>query len=289
MQMETRIMNVKNKTLAQWKKLFAQELAHLYEKREVESIFELIFESFRWSKVDFLLNLNTEITKEEEALNSILTALKNEEPIQYILGYAHFDDLVIPVKTGVLIPRQETEELVDWVDNSLPKGSSILDVCTGSGCISLALKNRDKTKAISAIEYSKDALKQVEENIDNLGLNVEVYKMDALANWDLKQTWDCIVSNPPYIPESDKVRMKNNVLEFEPDMALFVEDDNPLIFYRRIAEEGMIHLKSGGLLFFEIHEDLGDETKALIETIGYKQVELRKDLNGKDRMIKAIR
>lgn len=282
-------MNVKNKTLAQWKKLFAEELADLYEKREVESIFELIFESFQWSKVDFLLNLNTEIKKEADALNSILEALKKEQPIQYILGYAHFDDLVIPVKPGVLIPRQETEELVDWVDATLPKGSSILDVCTGSGCISLALKNRDHSKPISAIEYSNDAIIQVKDNINQLKLDIKVVQLDALSNWNMDETWDCIVSNPPYIPESDKVRMKNNVLEFEPNMALFVEDDNPLIFYRRIAEEGLTHLKQGGYLFFEIHEDLGPETKELIEQIGYSNIELRKDLNGKDRMIKAQR
>lgn len=287
--MEARIMNVKNKTLAQWKKLFTQELAHLYEKREIESIFERVFESFHWSKIDFLLNLNSEITKEEEDLKSILNQLKKEEPIQYILGYAFFDDLKIPVREGVLIPRQETEELVEWVDLTMPKGAHILDVCTGSGCISLALKDRDQSKQITAIEYSKDALEQVTENKLHLNLNIDVLHLDALSPWNLDKTWDCIVSNPPYIPESDKVRMKNNVLEFEPEMALFVEDSDPLIFYRRIAEEGLIHLNPNGFLFFEIHEDLGPETKALIEQIGYKHVELRKDLNGKDRMIKAQR
>ena len=289
MQMETRIMNVKNKTLAQWKKLFTQELAHLYEKREVESIFELIFESFQWTKVDFLLNLNKEIEQEAEALEIILDKLKLEEPIQYILGYAYFDDLKIPVKPGVLIPRQETEELVEWVDNTVASGANILDVCTGSGCISLALKQRETSNQITAIEYSQDALEQVESNAKHLGLEISILHLDALNDWNLKDTFDCIVSNPPYIPNSDKVRMKNNVLDFEPDMALFVEDDNPLIFYRKIAEEGLKYIKPTGYLFFEIHEDLGEETKALIEDIGYNNVELRKDLNGKDRMIKAQR
>lgn len=289
MQMETRIMNVKNKTLAQWKKLFTQELAHLYEKREIESIFERIFDHFQWTKVDFLLNLNVELKNEAEALESILNLLKTEQPLQYILGYAFFDDLKIPVRPGVLIPRQETEELVEWVDNTLPKGTSVLDVCTGSGCISLALKDRDKTKNITAIEYSEEAIIQVKENVKYLDLEIEVIRLDALKSWDLKKSWDCIVSNPPYIPVSDKVRMRNNVLEFEPEMALFVEDHDPLIFYRRIAEEGLKVLKAGGFLFFEIHEDLGEETKNLIEQLGYLNVKLRKDLNGKDRMIKAQR
>ena len=289
MQMETRIMNVKNKTLAQWKKLFTQELAHLYEKREVESIFELVFEHFEWSKIDFLLNLNTPITKEEKALDSILKALKTEQPLQYILGYSYFDDLKIPVKPGVLIPRQETEELVDWVDETVNSGTQVLDVCTGSGCISLALKNRDLSKKITAIEYSDEAIAQVTENTKHLNLEIEVLKLNALEDWNLNKTYDCIVSNPPYIPESDKVRMKNNVLDFEPDMALFVEDSNPLIFYKKIAEEGLKYLNPEGYLFFEIHEDLGVETKTLVELVGYKNVILRKDLNGKDRMIKAQR
>lgn len=282
-------MNVKNKTLAQWKKLFTQELAHLYEKREVESIFERIFEHFQWSKVDFLLNLNTEITKEVQDLERILYALKKEEPIQYILGYAYFDDLMIPVKPGVLIPRQETEELVEWVNETIPSHSVILDVCTGSGCISLALKNRDQSLKIIALEYSKDALVQVKENALHLKLNIEIVEKDALKDWGFHGMFDAIVSNPPYIPNSDKVRMKNNVLEYEPEMALFVEDSDPLIFYRNIAEQGLQYIKTGGYLFFEIHEDLGEETKSLVEKIGYRNVELRKDLNGKHRMIKALR
>lgn len=282
-------MNVKNKTLAQWKKLFTQELAHLYEKREVESIFELVFEHFEWSKIDFLLNLNSPIIKEAEALDAILNALKTEQPLQYILGYSYFDDLKIPVKPGVLIPRQETEELVEWVDETVNTGTHILDVCTGSGCISLALKNRDLSKKLTAIEYSDEAIKQVTENTKFLNLEVEVLKQNALDDWNLNKTYDCIVSNPPYIPESDKVRMKNNVLDFEPGMALFVEDSNPLIFYKKIAEEGLKYLKPDGYLFFEIHEDLGIETKTLVEQVGYKHVILRKDLNGKDRMIKAQR
>jgi len=286
--MEQRIMNVKNKTLAQWKKFFSQELAHLYEKREIDSLFSLIFESFGWSRIDLLLKLDSDLSLDEkENLSSIIDALKEEYPIQYTLGSAHFDGLEIPVKPGVLIPRQETEELVEWAYNTIGRKSRILDVCTGSGCIALALKNRNTNLDVSAIEYSDNALDQAKNNAEVLDLDINFMQFNVLEGWHFDQMWDCIISNPPYIPNSDKVRMKKNVLDFEPEMALFVEDSEPLIFYKQIAEQGRKVLNKDGYLFFEIHEDLGFETKSLVEQLGYSNVELRQDLNGKDRMIKA--
>ena len=191
-----------------------------------------------------------------------------------------------------MIPRPETEELVDWVVNSYKENSEIkvLDLCTGSGCIALAIKSQLPKSKISGVDVSKEALSLANENAYNLDLEVTFLEQDILeSTLKLSKTkFDCWVSNPPYIPESDKADMADNVLKYEPGLALFVDNHLPIIFYERIAEHGLRHIKKGGSLFFEIHECFGQEVTFLLKNKGYVDVEIRKDLQGKDRMVKAI-
>ena len=213
--------------------------------------------------------------------------LKQFEPIQYILGETEFFGLKLKVNPDVLIPRPETEELVQWIcETSWPPKSVILDVGTGSGCIALALKKQLRHTEMCALDVSERALQTAIENATKNGLEVHFIHADILQ-WS-KKDWplfDCIVSNPPYVRELDKKQMQPNVLEFEPETALFVSDDDPLIFYRETGHFAAHYLKPGGKLFFEINENLGDETCGLLKYIGFKNIKLRKDIHGKDRMI----
>jgi release factor glutamine methyltransferase len=190
-----------------------------------------------------------------------------------------------------LIPRPETEELVNWISshyNAL-NGMRVLDLCTGSGCIALALKNMNPSWDMVGIDLSSEAIDLSNENAKSLGLTVEFNVGDALNEESLghfeNESFDCIVSNPPYIPESDRVQMEKNVLQHEPEMALFVSDQDPLIFYRAIGFSAMKLVKPSGMVFYEIHENLGKKTMELMREIGFVNIELRKDLQGKNRML----
>lgn len=242
------------------------------------------------SKSDLILNPELEIS-ESEILKFLyaIKDLKRKRPVQYIAGKSWFYDLEIGVKEGVLIPRPETEELVDWVINESKEAKKIIDVGTGSGCIPLSIKSRLSNADVIGLDVSDEALAIATENAKSLNLSVDFKKFNALKWEDYPMTSkaDVIVSNPPYIPESDKELMHENVLSFEPGLALFVDNDSPLIFYKAIADFAFGNLKKGGLLFFEIHESYGCETKKMLESKGFKNIELRKDLQGKDRMIKA--
>ncbi len=268
-------------------------LSEKFSDREIKIITdELILKRFNWTKTDLISNKENRLSESDLLFfRSCLKRLQANEPLQYVIGSTFFYDLEIKTDKRALIPRPETEELVDWVVKSFQSKpeSIILDLCTGSGCIALAIKSQLNTTKVSGIDISKEALSLASENAKSLDLNIELYEGDVLgdlANLSSK-SFDCWVSNPPYIPESDKVEMAENVLKYEPGLALFVDNHLPIVFYERIAENGLRLIKNGGSLFFEIHERFGKEVVDMLKQKGYIDIELKQDLQGKDRMVRA--
>lgn len=268
-----------------------RELSELYPQTEMRGFIRLIFEHVcGMSYTEQMLRRKEEISSSsKKEIEKIVHRLKNHEPIQYILGETEFYGMRLEVAPGVLIPRPETEELVQWVVDSAKEDSqTILDIGTGSGCIALALKNELKNARVSAIDFSGKALEIARENARKNQLSVEFIQVDIL-NWQ-NYNWkvfDIIVSNPPYVRDQDKAAMFPNVLEFEPEAALFVSDENPLQFYRRIGAFAQSYLKTGGELFFEINENLGAETIDLLQYLNFRDIVLKKDINGKERMLRC--
>ncbi len=226
----------------------------------------------------------------QSKLKEILDQLLTGKPLQYVLGHTEFYRLPFKVNPSVLIPRPETEELVDWVLKSdLPQlGIDILDIGTGSGCIAISLKKNLPQANVSAIDISAEALKTAKENAELNKVEINFIEADILNIHNVQlTTYNLIISNPPYVTPADKNLMHTNVTDFEPHTALFVSQDDPLVFYRAIADLAVEKLTKGGLLFFEINESYGAETVDMLKTKLFKEVELRKDLSGRDRMIKA--
>lgn len=267
------------------------ELADLLPETEIQAITRIILESVcSWSFSEQLTRANETMDKEKVGqITAIVHRLKKSEPIQYVLGETEFFGLKMKVNPAVLIPRPETEELVEWVCNStLPENPKILDVGTGSGCIALALKKNLKDAEISAVDFSEKALDVARQNAGLNNLKVEFLRADIL-NWE-KYDWDffdVIVSNPPYVRVSEKKLMQKNVLDFEPGMALFVSDEDPLVFYREIARFAQKFLAEKGFLFFEINESLSDPLIKMLQQNNFTDVQLQKDLQGKNRMIRC--
>lgn len=270
--------------------IWTNRLSNLYPEREVRNILLLILEDiFEFNRSELLVSKEIALSDAQlKELDQISARLQTGEPLQYIVGFTYFDDLKIGVATGVLIPRPETEELVSWILESVRERANlnVEDWCTGSGCIALAIKNRRKDFEVSGLDVSDEALLIARSNTKQLNLNVE-FEFGNVLDMDERKSVDLIVANPPYIPWVEKEQMHRNVTEFEPDLALFVPDENPLLFYRAIAEYAAGHLNNGGFLFFELHENYALETKAMVERLGFDPVEVRKDLQGKDRMLKA--
>ena len=260
-----------------------------YPEVEARQIAEMILlAKGRISRNDLLIEPNVEL--EIPDLDIIADELRSWRPVQYIVGKADFVDMELTVREGVLIPRPETEELVDWVAREAKEGAHILDVCTGSGCIAIALKRMVKSSEVWAMDISTEALAIARENGAEYAPDVHFVEGDALADFGAHfegVTFDVIVSNPPYIPNSDRSLMRPNVTEHEPDLALFVEDSDPLIFYRAIAQTGRKVLKADGRLYFEIYESLVEEMKEMLEREGYTDIVVREDFRGKPRMICA--
>lgn len=288
-------MFVRGNTLQDVKSYFFDRLAEKFSKSELNLMIKLIVcKRLKINESDYIVSQGL-LFSESDLLHirDYVIRLKNDEPFQYIFGEVEFYGIHLKIDKRGLIPRPETEELVDWLVNSFSQheGGKILDMCSGSGCIALGIKSKLTNVEITAAEYSQDALDLMEENSAFTKLNVECLSMNALNSDDYRlfetASYDVWVSNPPYIPEEDKTRMEANVLNFEPHIALFVEDADPLIFYRRIATEARRVLKNEGFLFFEIHEDFGNELRLLLETLGFVNIELRKDLQGKERMMRA--
>lgn len=239
------------------------------------------------SRNELLIEYGEEL--EINDLDKIIAELREWRPVQYIIGVASFDDMDLEVSEGVLIPRPETEELVEWVAAEAPCGANIVDVCTGSGCIAIALSRRVKSSRVWGIDISQDALAIARRNVAKYAPSVELIKGDALADFAqlIEDEVDVVVSNPPYIPMSDRSLMRRNVTEHEPSIALFVEDDDPLLFYRSIARTARKMLKVGGKLYFEIYENFATEMVDMLTTEGYSNIVVREDFRAKPRMICA--
>nr|WP_041302089.1 peptide chain release factor N(5)-glutamine methyltransferase [Lacinutrix sp. 5H-3-7-4] len=281
------------------KNIFHKELDAIYGVEEVASFFFICTENYyNVTRLQLALDSDLAINKEEQTvIFNALEDLKNEKPIQYIIGETEFYGLPFKVNKHTLIPRPETEELVTLVLKTAKqklkesKPLTCLDIGTGSGCIAISLAKELKEAQVYAIDVSTEAIKKAKENAVLNNVAVEFIKCDILnacnetLNKDLK--FNVIVSNPPYVRNLEKAEIKNNVLNNEPHLALFVEDDNPLLFYKAIAEFATKKLHKNGKLFFEINEYLGEETKALVENIGFKNVEIIKDIFNKDRMLSA--
>jgi len=269
------------------------ELHGLYPETEINSFGLLIIENLTgFTRTQIIVNKNTQFSIEQQhEIKKIVEKIKNNIPIQYILGETEFYGLPFKVNESVLIPRPETEELVEWIlsENPVEERLNLLDIGTGSGCIAISLKNSSPDWSLDAFDISKDALLTATQNAILNGVNVTFSEVDILNPPALiGRKWDIIVSNPPYVLESEKSEILPNVLNHEPHLALFVTDNDGLLFYRHIAQFAKQHLKQNGQLFFEINRMLGKMTVDLLESMGFYTVELRKDISGNDRMIKAV-
>lgn len=268
------------------------ELKNFYPENEIISLAYIILEELlNTSKAKIISNMDQIVSMEtNQNINHIISQLKLFKPIQYILGKADFYNLHFYLSENVLIPRPETEELVDWIIKENPRFvKKILDIGTGSGCIAISLAKNLPAATVSASDISDDALSITRKNSKLNHVNLQIFKLDILdKDLSLNEKFDIIVSNPPYVTEKEKSLMHPNVLNFEPQLALFVSDENPLIFYRSIINFSLKHLNPGGKIYFEINENYGKEMAMLLEELNFQDICLKKDINGKDRMIRAI-
>jgi release factor glutamine methyltransferase len=284
--------------LKNYKTTFLQELSSLYEEQEIESFFYIILEKLHGLKrIDLALNPQTVMDGAHlKQWKNIVSELKKQRPVQYILGETAFYGLSFLVNENTLIPRPETEELVELIIESTNyelrnTKLKVLDIGTGSGCIAISLAKHLPTSEVFAIDVSEEALATAKKNaelnkvaIDFISTNIlDVITLSAVAGLD--KQFDIIVSNPPYVRNLEKYEIKPNVLEYEPHLALFVDDIDPLLFYRKIAELAIKNLNPNGKLYFEINQYLGKETIKLLEDFGFRNVELKKDIYGNDRII----
>jgi len=281
--------------IKQYRTHFIKELSPFYDAYEAENFFYLILEDKnKLRQID--LALNHELTFSEldfVVWDSLLAQLKKEVPIQYLLGKTNFYGLDFEVNENVLIPRPETEELVEWVINENSKTDQskkikILDIGTGSGCIAISLAKNIPNAEVYGIDVSKKAIETAKRNAFNNKAEVTFMLQNILETEALKCNFDIIVSNPPYVRNLEKEEIKKNVLDYEPHLALFVEDNDALVFYRKIAILAQQNLSENGQLYFEINQYLGDETKDLLEKMNFKNIELRRDIYDNDRMMKGI-
>jgi release factor glutamine methyltransferase len=278
-------------SLQEIKAFLKQKLATKIDAVELSSLMGMLIEAVTgWNRMQQIVNVNTELTKKQQAqIEQYAEQLLAGQPIQYILGKAWFMGNEFMVNEHVLIPRPETEELVEWIisyASIMNKPLSIIDLGTGSGCIPIALKLALPLCKLTGLDISKDALEVAQINAKNLNATMEWMEEDILNTVALDISYDIIVSNPPYIPLREKKDMQEQVLNFEPSIALFVSNEDPLIYYRAIAKIGKQSLSKNGQLFFEIHYDQGKAILALLDELNY-HAELRQDSFGKNRMIRA--
>ena len=276
-------------------KFFRQELTGLYDDGEIETFIRYCFESYlNFTTTDLLLNVSQNIHESELLkFNSAVKQLKRYRPIQYILGWADFYKLKFRVTDEVLIPRPETEELVELILQDIKEkpAVAVLDIGTGSGCIAIALKKNKPAANVFAIDISETALELAKQNAKLNQTEITFFQHDILDGSTTgcfqPEYVDCIVSNPPYICISEKEKMSKNVLDYEPHLALFVKDADPLLFYKAIADFSLQHLNKEGVLYFEVNEAYGLETKAMLHEKGFKNLALIRDLNNKNRILRG--
>ena len=269
-----------------------EQLSKSYEPQEANGLARIIFcDILGQSNVDYYLCKDIDLSgNEEEKVKSILQRLEKYEPIQYIEGKKYFSGREFFVRQGVLIPRTETEELVELAAQACKPNAKILDIGTGSGCIAISLSKKLPEAEVHAWDISEVALEVAKQNNEQLSASVHFEQHDILTYQATgEEAFDLIISNPPYIAESEKAKMEANVLAWEPSIALFVPDNDPLLFYRRIGELALRMLTPNGKLFFEINRAYGDATKQLLCNQGYKNIHIQKDLSGNDRFVYAER
>ena len=277
--------------LKKYKSYFTKELASIYPQTEIDTFFFLLAEEYlNFMRIDVVLKSDFNVPTALLLLfNNALEKLKKEKPIQYILGKTEFYGFTFLVDSYTLIPRPETEELVDWVleEVNVKQSIKIIDIGTGSGCIPISLAKHLPEAKIEAIDVSFNALSVAKQNAVLNKVDVFFIEKDILKTEKLDKKFDIIISNPPYVRELEKKEIKNNVLENEPHIALFVKDNNPLIFYNKIADLAKKNLSKNGILFFEINQYLGKETVGILRDKGFRNIQLKKDLFGNNRMIKC--
>jgi len=281
-------------SIAETIQFLRESLKEFYPQEEISSFINLIFEDLiNMSKINIQLNknivLNDAIISD---INNIVSDLKKFKPIQYILGYTEFYSIKIMLNNSVLIPRQETEELVNWIImENKERSNTILDIGTGSGCIAISLAKYLKNSTVFGMDISPEGLIQAKTNasLNNVNVNFHLFNILKDNYGDLENKYNIIVSNPPYILESDKNKLMPNVIKYEPEIALFVPDDDPLLFYKAIVEFANKHLENNGFIYLEINENYGSDIIEILNNHQYKDIVLRKDINERDRMIKARR
>ena len=275
----------------QFKKYFISELSNSYPETEIQSFFNILIEfKLNLSRVELALQPMIEFNVTDlDFFQKALKGLKKQLPIQYIIGETEFYGLLFRVNKNVLIPRPETEELVNWIIEEHKRSSTlkILDIGTGSGCIAISLAKNLINAEVFALDVSSEALITSKLNAEINNVAIQFIEADILTLSKLPNTFDIIVSNPPYVRELEKEQMQQNVLANEPHLALFVKDENPLLFYNAIADFAKNHLIKNGNLYFEINQYLGKQTIKLLQSKSFKNIQLKKDIFGADRMIKA--
>lgn len=270
------------------------ELEELYSQQEAINIVRLVFqEKLGLSRVDMALNKADEIDeKSRKLIFKIAEKLIEGQPVQQVIGNVHFLNCKLRVNKNVLIPRPETEELVHWVlKENTEEEISYLDIGTGSGCIAISIAKNKPESMVYAIDISQPALELAQINAISNTVEVDYINLDILNedNWKKLKEYNVIISNPPYVPENEKGRMHTNVLNHEPHMAIFVKDSDPLIFYKKITELATKHLQKGGKLYFEIHENYGNQVKKILAENDFTDISLRKDINGKFRFVRGVK
>lgn len=279
-------------TLNDYKNLFEQQLNGLYDEEERKALLAVVMdEVLNYSRADMVLKKDEELLPEVQTrLTEVVTQLQKEIPVQYIFEKAYFYGYEFKVSPATLIPRRETEELVEWILEAMnrqpQKKWTVLDIGTGSGCIPITIKKEFSLAEVSAIDISPEALSIAEENAHNLNVKIRFIQQNILEAKTLDK-YDIIISNPPYVRHLEKAEMKNNVLRHEPHLALFVKNEDPLIFYRKIMQLAKESLTENGVLFFEINQYLGNEMTELVSEY-FDNVILKKDLQGNDRMMKIF-
>ena len=290
--MNTRNMHIPSNKVRDIERYCFLELAPLYPEGEIRQMIYMLFEAYLgWDKVQYLVHRGETINQSDLLkFHWAVEALKHQKPIQQVIGYTEFCDCHIEINEDVLIPRPETEEIVHHLLQSKIHPTTILDICTGSGCIAIALAKNLPNAKVSAIDVSERALATAQRNITHNQVNINLHQLDVLdasfQHWNPTATYDLIISNPPYVKESERANMQLNVLNYEPDLALFVSDNDPLIFYRNIAQFAQAHLTPHGQLVFEINEALGHETCEMLQSLQFNTT-LKQDFRDKDRMVIA--
>ncbi len=285
-------MFVSDNTVKSAKHYFSDRLKGVFSEREIRMMFQLSLQKrLNLSAPDLLLSDALKLSESDLLFfRSVVKRLLDNEPFQYIYGETEFYGLRLKTDRRALIPRPETEELVDWIVASRHSDKPVIvDLCSGSGCIALALKSKIPAASVTGLDISEEALELSQENAQVNALDVRFEKLDVLTD-DLpfgNDTLDVIVSNPPYVLENEKIGMQAHVLSHEPHLALFVKDNAPLVFYDRIARQAAVKLKREGWLYFEINEQYGNEMTGLLHRYGFEEVELKQDLQGKNRMIRG--